>query len=155
MNMLHSLDEQWLRSRVRGWMEMEAQGFDFWLGTHTADGKWIFCASRDDSFRPRDAKQKYAVDVSLHLNHACSCGGAWLVGWIDTTFYLLWKDAQGDIQIPIECNKPWIVLRDWKPDAWEKHAMTALHTFWEFHRNMEYAEGQTKNVAQGESLVVH
>ena len=34
----HSMPEAWLRSRVRGWMQVESPGEVWWIGTYTADG---------------------------------------------------------------------------------------------------------------------
>lgn len=151
----HSLNEGWLRSRVRGWMELvESAGLAYWIGTYTADGKWIYCSSSTDLFQPKAFRQEYARSVVRHLNAQISTGGAWLAGWVrgGREFYLLWKDADGDIQIPIECDKPFIVLRNYTVTDWERHATVALGIWSEHRKNMEFGRGQQKNVAQGEKV---
>lgn len=146
----HGMPEKWLRARVRAWMNVEAQGNPFWIGSYTAEGKWIFCASRNDTYHPMAHLMKYAQDVCRFLNKESSAGGAWLAGWIGTTFYLLWKDPDGDIQIPIEAQKPWVVLQKYTHDDWLKHATAALGVWSEWKKNMEYANNQTVKLAQGQ-----
>lgn len=151
----HQMDEGWLRARVRGWMDLvESPGLDFWIGTYTADGRWIYCSSSADGYQPQAYRQQYARDVVRHLNRVIANGGAWLGGWVrgGREFYLLWKDADGDIQIPIECDKPFIALRNWQMTDWERHATVALGVWSEHQKNMEYGRGQEKRVAQGEQV---
>jgi len=151
----HAVGELELRARVRGWMDHEAAGDNWWIGTFTIDGRWIDCASMDDTWRPTAAKQTYALDVCRHLNRAAHGNGAWLCGWIGhTEFYMLWKDAEGDIQIPASCGRSWRELRNWNVEVWEKHAATMLVKWAEHHKNMEYGKGQQKELARGEALVV-
>jgi hypothetical protein len=149
----HGMPEAWLRARVRGWMERhESPGMAFWIGAYADSGKWIFCSSAKDTYRPARELMKYAQDVCRHLNRECSGGGAWLAGWIrhGHEFYLLWKDSDGDIQIPIEANKPWIVLRNYTLDDWLKHATAALGVWSEWKKNMDLGKGQTVKLAQGQ-----
>lgn len=148
----HNMPEAWLRARVRGWMEVESPDALYWIGSYSADGKWIFCSSWRDTYRPTDYRMKYAQDVGRHLNREASAGGAWLVGWIrgGHEFYLLWKDPDGDIQIPIEAKKPWIVLQRYTLDDWLKHATAALGVWSEWKRTMEYTNNQTVKLAQGQ-----
>lgn len=151
----HHVPEQWLRARVRGWMELhESPGFDYWIGTYTEGGRWIHCSSNGDRWAPSQSKQQYAMDVCRNLNAQLSSGGAWLAGWTldGRCFYLLWKDADGDIQIPIECEKPFISIRDWKPSVWETHATAALGVWSEWHKNQEYGKGQQVKLAQGDKV---
>ena len=151
----HQLPEQWLRARVRGWMEItESPGLAFWIGTYTADGKWIYCSSDTDFWRPAQFRIDYAMKVCRHLNQHVPFDGAWLVGWIrgGREFYLLHKDRDGDIQIPIECDKPFIAIRDWLPTDWEKIAATAHLQWVQWQKNMEYNRSQQKAVAQGEAV---
>lgn len=151
----HTMNEGWLRARVRGWMNLiESPGLDYWIGTYTAEGKWIYCSSSEDGYQPEAYRQEYARNVARHLNRVVSNGGAWLAGWMrgGREFYLLWKDADGDIQIPIECDKPFIVLRNWKLTDWERHATVALGVWDEHRRNMDFGRGQEKRVAQGEKV---
>ena len=154
LNHVHTLDERWLRARVRGWCDLESGGDNFWLGTYTKSGEWIFCSSSRDTWHPNERRVDYARNVVHHLNRHCNNGGAWLGGWFyaGRRFYLLWKDVDGDLQIPIECDKPWIVLRTYDLAHWEKIAHTAIATWTNWHKNMQYRSGQTKRVAQGESI---
>jgi hypothetical protein len=153
----HVMPEEWLRSRVRGWMMHENQLPDgqvlaFWIGAYTADGQWIYCSSDADSWAPQGYRQEYARRVNAHLNRECAFGGAWLTGWVrgGREFYLLWKDKDGDLQIPMECDKPFIALGKWSVEDWERQAVTAWNAWREFHKNLELGKGQEKKVAQGE-----
>jgi hypothetical protein len=150
---MHELPEQWLRSRVRGWMELcESPGLAYWVGTYTADGTWIYCSSDRDLYLPKTYRQVYAQNVCKFLNQQCNFGGAWLAGWFrgGKEFYLLWKDADGDLQIPIESDKPFIVLQRWGLADWEKHACTAYSVWAERQKLLEIRSKDTVKVAQGE-----
>lgn len=149
----HHVPEKWLRARVRGWLErIESPDLAFWVGTYTADGRWIFCSSNADSWAPKPYRQEYAMNVCRHINKQCSMGGAWLVGWIrgGREFYMLWKDPDGDLTIPIECDKPFIVLRDYTVFDWENHCQAALGVYSEQQRMLEMTNSQQVKVAQGE-----
>ena len=151
---LHELPEQWLRARVRGWMELcESPGLAYWLGTYTPEGKWIYCSSQLDSYQPKVYRQTYAMAVAKHLNKHCNFGGAWLAGWFrgGKEFYLCWKDPDGDLQIPIESNKPFIVLAKWPVETWERHACTAYLQFKEFNRMVDITPKDGVKLAQGEA----
>jgi hypothetical protein len=151
----HEMPETWLRARVRGWMQLvESGGMDFWIGTYTDDGKWIWCSSANDTWAPSVARQEYARRVCAVLNREAAHGGAWLVGWTKggREFYLLWKDKDGDIQIPIECNKPFFILSKWSPQDWVRQAEVAIGIWKEWKRDLELADGQEKKVAQGEPV---
>lgn len=150
---VHRMPEQWLRSRVRGWMELtESPGLGYWCGTYTAEGKWIYCSSDDNTLIPTRYRQEYAMAVCRHVNKACANGGAWLVGWIRNcrVFYLLWKDIDGDIQIPIEADKPFIALQKYSVTDWESHCSTAHHVWKEHHKNLEQTGAQQVKRAQGQ-----
>ena len=152
---VHQLPEQWLRSRVRGWMELvESPGLAFWIGTYTPEGKWIFCSSNSDMWAPKPFRQEYAMRVCRHINRHCANGGAWLTGWNHggREFYMLWKDPSGDLQIPIECDKPFVALQHYTDDDWAKHCHSALMVWTEHTRNLELTESQTVNLAQGEAI---
>lgn len=149
----HRLSDELLRSRVRGWLERnESPGMAFWVGAYSASGKWIFCSSNHDRYRPTAELMTYAQDVCRHLNRHVAADGAWLTGWIrgGREFYLLWKDKDGDIQIPIEAQKPWLVLQRYTLDDWEKHATAALGVWSEVHKNMDYGPGQQVHRARGQ-----
>ena len=150
---LHEMPETWLRSRVRGWMELcESPDLAYWIGTYTAEGKWIYCSSNVDTYMPKQFRQVYAMDVCRYLNRQCNFGGAWLAGWFrgGREFYLLWKDQDGDIQIPIESNLPFIALQKWRLSSWEQHACTAYAVYSENKANNEIKGRDTVKVAQGE-----
>lgn len=152
----HVMDEGWIRSRVRGWMEtIESPNMDYWIGTYNAEGKWIYGSSNGNLFAPRHYKQSYAMRVCLFLNRQASYGGVWLAGWIrgGVEFYLLWKDEDGDIKCPIECSAPYSALeRGWTPEVWEKHAHSAIGVVKGFDENMEHGRGQKVKLAQGEKI---
>lgn len=150
----HSLTDELLRARVRGWMNLEAGGHDFWIGTHTTEGRWIHCASRRDTYAPSSEKRAFAMRVCLHINKQLTMGGAWLCGWLldGSRFYLLWKDPDGDIQIPIECDKSFAHISEWELDAWSRLCFEALTAWAEIHAGPELARGQGKLVAQGEQV---
>lgn len=151
----HHVPEAWLRARVRGWMELiESPDSDFWIGTYTADGKWIYCSSHGDTWAPHPSKQNFAMKVCRHLNMHCNGGGAWLAGWRfgNREFYLLQKDADGDLSIPIEVGQPFSVIREWPLHIWENHATAALGVAEEFKRAPETTKAQMVKVAQGEHV---
>jgi len=151
----HNVPEPWLRARVRGWMELqESPDLAFWIGAYTAEGKWIWCSSDFDQWRPAQFRIDYAMRVAKHLNQQVPFDGAWLVGWVrgGREFYLLWKDSGGDFQIPIECDKPYVVIRNWLPTDFE-HICATAHLRWvELQKHMEYSKSQQKAVAQGEQV---
>ena len=151
----HQMPEAWLRARVRGWMNInESPGLAFWIGTYTAEGKWIYCSSNEDRWLPAQFRIDYAMRVAKHLNQQVPFDGAWLVGWVrgGREFYLLWKDKNGDIQIPIECDKPFVVIRNWLPTDWEHIAATAHLKWVEWQKSLELTRSQQKMVAQGEAV---
>lgn len=150
---VHQLPEQLLRSRVRGWLELqESPELAFWVGCYTPEGRWIYCSSDSDLWAPKQFRQAYAMAVCRHINKHCSNGGAWLVGWIrgGREFYMLWKDPDGDLQIPIECDKPFTELKKYTLSDWEKHCSSAHLVYSEHKRNLEMTESQQVKRAQGE-----
>lgn len=155
---VHEMPETWLRSRVRGWMELrESPGLDFWIGTYTADGmnsRWIFCSSRQDNYVPLMHRVVYARDVCRYINRHCAYGGAWLTGWIrgGNEFYLLWKDPDGDIAIPLECDKPFVQILGWPMDVWAQHCNDAIKLRHDWLEAMELSKSQQVKLAQGQSM---
>jgi hypothetical protein len=150
---LHQLPEHLLRSRVRAWVGViESPDQDFWIGTYTADGKWIWCASRNDRWLPVEYRVAFAHKVCRHVNKAINNGGAWLCGFIrgGRQFYMLWKDADGDIQIPIEFDHPFMVMSKWPMDSFEKKCAVALGIWSEHRRGLELGKDQTVNRAAGQ-----
>lgn len=155
---VHDMPEQWLRSRVRGWMEMsESPDMDYWIGTWTAEGqrsKWICCSSRDNQYVPMLHRVEFARRVCRAVNKHAANGGAWLAGWIrgGHEFYLLWKDEAGDIAVPLECDKPFIYIMGWSLDVWIMHCNDAITVKREIDRDTEIAKSQQVKLAQGEKM---
>lgn len=151
---VQEMPEQWLRSRVRGWMELtESPDLDFWIGTY-AGRQWIWCSSRGDSYAPLQHRIDYARGVCKHLNRACAHGGAWLTGWIrgGHEFYALWKDPDGDISIPLECDVPFTQLIGWSNYNWEQHANGAIEVWRRFQEAIDASPDQKKSLAQGQRV---
>jgi hypothetical protein len=131
----------------------ESPDLAFWIGTYTPGGTWIYCSSNSDTYLPKTFRQSYAQSVAKHLNKHCNFGGAWLAGWFrgGKEFYLLHKDHDGDIQIPIECNKPFIAIVKWPVETWERHACTAYVAWKEMRSNSDAdRKKDTVKLAQGE-----
>ena len=152
---IHELPENWLRARVRGWMNLnESPDQDWWVGTYTADGRWIWASSNQDTYTPLMHRVEFARRVCRFINKNCAHGGAWLAGWIrgGHEFYLLWKDPDGDIQIPLEFGQPFTVLNGWTNNDIAEHCEQA-HAVWvEWHRNLDKTGSQEKKLAQGEQV---
>lgn len=148
----HGVEEKDLRSRVRGWLILESNWNPFWCCADRPDGKLI--VSGYQNCIPPIAKQEFARDVMRHLNRTIANQGAWIVAWLynGRRFYMLWKDKDGDIQVPIECDRPFFVLRTWNMDDFNRHAVAALGVWSEWHRNLDASKSQGKKVAQGEKL---
>lgn len=166
---IHDMPEQWLRSRVRGWMELiespnlakegEAPMNDYWIGTYTADGrnsKWISCSSRNDQYVPMMHRVEFARDVCREVNKYASNGGAWLTGWIKGghEFYLLWKDPDGDIAIPLECSQPYSQIIGWGKSPWVVHCQNAIEAWRDIYKAAEIKQSQQRKLAQGEKMDV-
>lgn len=150
---LHRLDDAWLRARVRAWMEVvESPDLDYWIGTYTAQGGWIYGSSNADRWLPSVKRQLMAQEVCKFVNAHCAEGGAWLAGWIrgGSVFYLLYKDADGDLQIPIECEKSFAALQEFTHFDWANHCLHAIEVWKEVRRNLELSAAQQVKQAQGE-----
>lgn len=163
---VHGLPEEWLRSRVRGWMQEEnkvvdqagvVQGIaDWWIGCY-AGKRWIFAATDDDRWSPGIMKEDFARRVCRYINRECANGGAWLTGWsrCGAWFYLLWKDSDGDLQIEVafntgQANLAFDRLLGWSMEDFCEHCEQAYKTHRDWHRDMDYAKGQQVKLAQGE-----
>lgn len=164
---VHGLREEWLRSRVRRWMNDENKLVDekdviqgvasWWIGCW-AGKQWIHAATDDDRWSPGGLKEEFARRVCKYINRECANGGAWLAGWSRSGawFYLLWKDEDGDLQIEIafntaQANLAFDRLLGWAMEDFCEHCEQAMKTHREWHRDMEYAKGQTAKLAQGET----
>jgi hypothetical protein len=156
---VHGLEDRLIGARLLGWMVRESAGCNWWICGLTHDGKIITwdstaqAASLDKALDvPRD-KVHFATQALSALVEVGD-DGTWLVAWIDNCkrFYLLWKDEDGDIQIPIEidCIGGWLKLREWQPRHFVEHATTAMATWKEIHKRMEYGAGQQIKLAKGD-----
>lgn len=147
----HNLPDAWLLSRLVPWLFVESNGSDWWTAVLLADGK-VVTKSHPETYTPPEDRQLFAKHILNFLNRECSHGGAWVVAWIDKgrRFYLLWKDKDGDIQIPIECDQGWWRIKGWDLEAWGEHAEQAWAVWKEWHDNLEMTGMQTIKLAQGE-----
>lgn len=149
----HSLPTEWLGKRMLGWMFLESQGSPWWLCAVTREGSFKLASHDGSQQGPSVEHEDYAKRVAWHLNQVADHGGAWFTAWIDgVRFYLLWKDSDGDIQIPIECDLGWHHIADWTPDDWAEQAEQAHAAWTEFYRNIAEQAGplKTVNLAQGQ-----
>lgn len=164
---VHGLREEWLRSRVRGWMDTENKLVDeqgvvhgvasWWIGCY-AGKKWIFASTDKDRWSPGALKEEFARNVCRYVNRECANGGAWLAGWSRSAewFYMLWKDEDGDLQIELafntkQSNLAFDRLLGWSMEDFCEHAEQSMKTHREWHRDMDYARGQQHKLAQGET----
>lgn len=149
---LHNIPESWLGARVVGWMFRETLG-NWWIAAYLSDGKLKQAASRTD-YAPSMLKQEFALRVLRHVNKQCNFGGVWLAGFLDKDyleeFYLLWKDQDGDIRVPIEFPLPFETLLGWGLDSFCMQADEAHTVYAEWQRDMEYSKSQQIKRAQGE-----
>ena len=52
--------------------------------------------------------------------------------------------------MPIDCEKSWLVIREWEMDSWKNLAMMAYGQLLEYNENMELSKGQQYKKAAGE-----
>ncbi len=152
---LHDMPETWLRARVRGWLEVtESPSQAWWIGTYSADRRWLWASSEMNTYTPLQHRIEYARRVCLHINKTSRQGGVWFAGWIrgGSEFYLMWKDADGDICVPLECDRPFTIIQNWNGDVWVNHCETALAVRKQWVENMELSKTQRPKVAQGERV---
>lgn len=150
----HTVSDRQIEARLLQWMLTEANHTNWWVCGATHDGKvvcWDSAADRRTPYLIPKDRQYYAVRVLSKL-HELGLPGTWLVGWIDDCkrFYLLWKDDDGDIQIPIECDRSWLSLREWDMDTWASMAMTAYLQWQEMERVVDASPNQRFSPANGE-----
>lgn len=149
----HSLPTAWLVSRLVPWMVAESAGGHWWACVLTNDGKFLSATHDGGLTLPSEDRMKMGRDVCRHLNRQVNFGGAWQCAWIDQMrFYMLWRDRDGDIQIPIEVDLGFDRIRTWPLETWENHAVGAWDQWREFHANMEYSKSQLVRLAQGERV---
>lgn len=162
---LHKLSEEWLRARVRGWMDDENEYSPgvkdgkkqvriagWWVCTYTANGHFLEAAGGHDIYVPSLMQRDLAIRVARYINRECNFGGAWIVGWSlnGDRFYRVWKDAEGDIHIPIETDRPVGVLIRWTLSDFANGCQNAYETWKEFHKVIEAGKSQSVKIAQGE-----
>ena len=161
---VHTLPEEWLRARVRGWLTQENEyktGLNgsatiktagWWGCTFTAEGKFLEVDGGDEPYHPSLLEYDLARRVCRFVNRECNHGGAWIVAWClgGKRFYLVWKDNDGDFQVPIECDLPLHRYLGWSMNDWAEHASQAYSVWCEWHAQMEYTNGQQVKLAQGE-----
>lgn len=152
---VHDLNDQWLGARVVGWMNSEgAEHFQktaWWIMAIYANGL-VRTVQSDPSWEPPLLAKDLARKLCRYINKECAHGGAWLVGYFGEMLYFLWKDKDGDIQVPLEFLKPLHVLLGWTNEDFAEHCDQALTRWVEWHESMEYGRGQQKRLAQGERL---
>lgn len=148
----HSLPTEWLGARLVAWMFDEAGGSKWWLCALTCEGDYRY-ASHDNQHKPPLDHVEYARNVNRFVNRVANHGGAWVSGWFDDVrFYMLWKDKDGDLQIPIECDLGWERIKEWKPEDWAEQAEQA-HALWKAHwDDLEVSRSQQVCLAQGQKL---
>lgn len=146
----HTLPSDLLGKRIVGWMDDEANGQPWFICALTMEGHYRL-RSDDDMDCPDIERINLAKVICYHLNKTANHGGAWLTGWIGEEFYMLWKDKDGDIQIPIE-SKKYDTIKEWAMSDFVEQANQA-HLIWEnWHKDMNYRKGQQVMLAKGERL---
>lgn len=150
---VHGIDDRVIGARLLGWMVRECGTANWWISGLTKDGKILAWDSTGLGTLqiPKD-RQHFAVRVMSALAREASEGGLWLTAWIDDgkRFYLLWKDEDGDIQIPIEIDVAWLRLREWPMQEFIDQAAGAFKLWEEFHANMDYSRSQKIMLAKGD-----
>lgn len=145
----HKMNEEWLRARVVGWMVRESERTWF-IAALLANGEFLWRSHDGEPLQ--DAERWDAVRRVLRgVNKNCHHGGAWLVGFLDGDFYMLWKDRHGDLAIDWkQSTTPWAEMKAWATEDFERHAEMCWMQWHEWHRTMDYAEGQDIRIVQGE-----
>lgn len=153
---LHALPDAWLGARMRGWMFDEAKGSHWWICAIQADGKFRYASFPEDAAMHNDWRE-HARKVCRHMNKHASLGGAWLCGYIGQMFYMLWKDADGDIQIPVEFGADGVPMPlsrflEHGMDDFLEHGLQA-HAVWKEHQyRIDHSKNQRRALAQGDRV---
>ena len=141
---LHNLPDKWLTARATAWMFSETTGH-WWITTYTGDGKQLFAADKLN-YQPAFEDRDFASRVCKYVNKHANNGGAWMAGFLSKDrpeqFYLLWKDSDGDIHIPIEFPQALKDLKEWKLDDFLFHADMAVATWKEEWAKLELSRAQ-------------
>ena len=152
---LHTMPSEWLRARVCQWMDtIESPDQDYWMGTYAENGRWIWCASMGDKYVPLQHRVEYAQRVCRAVNKHAGFGGVWFTGWIlgGHEFYLMWKQPDGDIGIPMQCGLPFTEIAKWDLSVWVMHCAEAIATMYEIHETAETTPGQQVHLSQGQKM---
>ena len=150
----HNIKTEWLTSRLVPWFYSETPNPKVWICYLTETGLWGYWLKSDRVGRPDRDKRNYARAVCQHLNAQYNFGGAWIVAWMDERwdkFYLLWKDSDGDIQIPIECELGWRKIREWPIKDWGHQAQGAFDKWALAMAAMDLTPQNTVKRAQGQT----
>ena len=150
----HSLRDEWLQARLLAWFEREG-GSRSWIAVLREGGKWHYW-QQGEGMEPGADKRSYARTVVSYLNREVHFDGAWVGGWVDEgwkRFYLLWKDQDGDIHIPIDTPPElhWSKLRHWDADVWAEHAANAHQGWKAAQKAIDATPDQQMKLAQGQS----
>ena len=150
----HKLPDEWLLSRLVPWFLCETESKHIWCVYMSESGKWGEWM-RDTSKAPPNTDQRhYAREVVRYLNADYNFDGAWIAAWFGDdwrTFYLIWKDRDGDIQIPIECELSWRRIKGWSVHDWGAQATAAYESWLDTQRVLELSELETIKRAQGQT----
>lgn len=148
---VHHLPDTLLTARAVRWMNSETNK-NWWIMSFTSEGVPL-SASSSKEYSPSLNRQLFAKQVCEYVNLQNNAGGAWMAGYVDKDypeqFYLLWKDFDGDIRIPIEFPQPFSVLQEkWSLDNFLNHTVEALGALKEYEYAMAFSENQVKSLAK-------
>lgn len=149
----HKVPDEWLLSRLVPWFFAETMSTRIWVCYQSETGKWGRWMLNPDLGPPTRDRQYYAERAVAYLNANYNFDGAWVAAWLGDewrTFYLLWKDRDGDIQIPIECELGWRVIKEWEVEDWGNQAVVARESWLNTQRVLALSEMETIKRAQGQ-----
>ena len=151
----HSLPFAYVGARVAEWFDKELATYFVWMAILHGDGAWWYWTKYAGEIPPR-VKRDYTRKVVEYLNREAHFDGAWVGGFTHENwphFYLMWKDADGDIQLTIDSAQTrtsWQEIQRWEPIDWAGHASQAYFQWAELGEPIELVAGQTVKHAQGE-----
>ncbi len=153
----HQVANEYMATRVATWFHTEYVGKRAWMALLSGDGTWFYWNKTYAMGIPPYEKREYARRICAYINRHCHHDGVWICGWLSDhweTFYLLWKDADGDIHVPIETHgwqAGWEALRDkWTDEDWGNHCDAAWQIWYDAIQSLELKEGQSVKFAQGQ-----
>ena len=147
---IHGIPDELLWSRLPYWFEKEGGGQPWWMAIPRSEGRWWF--PQQGNYHPLEERQEFARKIAAYMNLQCRHGGAWMAGYLfqGRTFYMLWKDPDGDIQTPIEVEQSWFEYQYWKLEDFGAQGEQAWKIWAGWMIDMELKSWQQKKVAQGE-----